>query len=492
MIELVFDIFESTFSRRGCQDNRRSRRTRHIERKIVRRIHRHCPSLRNAPRTRLALPPRSRYDSNMRSIDVAVRDVPRHSRPPDDPLTTIREQEAAIARAQGERTRMLASLAQAGKDNEFLPEELAPELGCSPVSARHKLEQASELCGRLPATVETLCTGEIDWAKAVALADITRPLSTEQAADVEQWTLRQAANKPYAAFTACARRRVHRVDPNGAAERAETRRTGRRVWLRPLDEGICELGLQLPAELAIGAWQRIDALARQARSEGDTRSIAMVRADVTADLLLSERTDGAPAPTNDGANNGVPATDGAPTNGSGSSGGSPATRINVTVDIATLLGLRAEPATLHGYGPIDADTARTLAADATWRRIITDPADGTVVDVGRRSYRPPTELAERVVLRDQTCAFPGCPHPAETADLDHTVDWQHGGHTAENNLGALCRRHHRMKHDSDWELTQPEPGWFQWVSPRGKTYTTEPEPLTEPNSPPDSGDVPPF
>lgn len=411
----------------------------------------------------------------MRSIDVVVRDVPRHSRPPDDPLTTIREQEAAIARAQGERTRMLASLAQTGKDNEFLPEELAPELGCSPVSARHKLEQANELCGRLPATVETLCAGEIDWAKAIALADITRPLSTEQAADVEQWTLPRAANKPYAAFTACARRRVHRVDPNGAAERAETRRADRRVWLRPLDEGICELGLQLPAELAIGAWQRIDALARQARSEGDTRSIAMVRADVTADLLLSERTDGATANGSDSTN-----------------GGGPATRINVTVDIATLLGLRAEPATLHGYGPIDAGTARTLATDATWRRIITDPADGTVVDVGRRSYRPPAELAERVVLRDQTCAFPGCPHPAETADLDHTVDWQHGGHTAENNLGTLCRRHHRMKHDSDWELTQPEPGWFQWVSPHGKTYTTEPEPLTEPNSPADPGDVPPF
>lgn len=405
----------------------------------------------------------------MRSIDVVVRDVPTHPPPPNDPLAALREQEAAIARAQGERTRMLGALALAGEDNEFLPEELAVELGCSPVAARAKLEQASELCKRLPVTVKTLCAGKIDWAKVVALADITRAVSTEQAADVEQWTLHRAADKPYSAFTACARRRVHRVDPKGAAERAKTRRADRRVWLRPLDEGISELGLQLPAEVAIGAWQRVDALARQARSEGDIRSIAMVRADVVADLLLGERTSSATAGS-----------------------GRPTTRVNVTVDIATLLELRAEPATLHGYGPIDAGTARTLAADATWRRIITDPADGTVVDVGRRSYCPPAELAERVVLRDQTCVFPGCPHPAETADLDHTVDWQHGGHTAENNLGALCRRHHRMKHDSDWELTQPESGRFHWVSPRDKTYATETEPLTEPNSPVDSDEPPPF
>src|SRR5699024_8565669 len=244
----------------------------------------------------------------MRSTDVMIRDAPTHPRPPDDPLTTLREQEVAIARAQGERTRMLASLALADSDNESLPEELAPELGCSPATARHKLEQASELCERLPATVESLCAGKIDWAKAVAMADITRPLSRAQSAEVEEWTLQRAADKPYAAFTACARRQVHRVDPGGAGERARTRRTDRRVWLRPLDEGTSELGLQLPAELAIGAWQRVESLVRQARAAGDTRSIAMVRADVAADLLLSEHT---------------------------TSGGEQTTQINATIDILT-------------------------------------------------------------------------------------------------------------------------------------------------------------
>ena len=35
-----------------------------------------------------------------------------------------------------------------------------------------------------------------------------------------------------------------------------------------------------------------------------------------------------------------------------------------------------------------------LAAGGTWRRLVTDPASGTVVDVGRARYRPPAGLAD--------------------------------------------------------------------------------------------------
>lgn len=403
----------------------------------------------------------------MRSIDVVLVGEPH--RPAGDPLAAVREQEATVARAQGQRTRMLADLAITGEDNEFLPEELAAELGCSPVAARNKLEQARQLCQRLPETVDALCAGQIDWAKATALAEITRPLSAELAGEVEQWTLLRAANKPQAAFSACARRRVLRLDPDGAAERAAARRVERRVWLRPLEDGMAELGMTLPAEVATGAFQRIDHLARQTRFAGDSRGIDAARADVAADLLLGQRT-----------------------------GAGPSVRVNVTVDIVTLLGLRDEPAELHGYGPIDPATARNLATDATWRRLITDPETGLVLDIGRRSYRPPAALSDHIVLRDHTCVFPGCRRPAEADDLDHTQEWHHGGTTAADNLGALCRRHHRMKGESDWELSQSESGRFRWVSPQGKTYTTEPEPLhppeplPEPEPPPDQDEPPPF
>jgi Domain of unknown function (DUF222) len=49
--------------------------------------------------------------------------------------------------------------------------------------------------------------------------------------------------------------------------------------------------------------------------------------------------------------------------------------VHVTADIATLLGLSAEPGYLAGYGPIDPKLVRTLAEDATWQAMLTDLMD---------------------------------------------------------------------------------------------------------------------
>src|SRR5699024_2787342 len=114
--------------------------------------------------------------------------------------------------------------------------------------------------------------------------------------------------------------------------------------------------------------------------------------------------------------------------------------VNVTVPLTTLLGLTEEPGELAGYGPIDAGTARRLAADGTWRRIVTDPASGAVLDVGRTTYRPPADLDAHVRHRDQSCARPGCGASAFGCDLDHTVDFHRAGSrgaTSHDNLGPL-------------------------------------------------------
>ncbi len=56
----------------------------------------------------------------------------------------------------------------------------------------------------------------------------------------------------------------------------------------------------------------------------------------------------------------------------------PAARINLTIPLATLLGLADRPGDAHGLGPIDPDLARTLAASAatnprtTWCVTVTD------------------------------------------------------------------------------------------------------------------------
>ncbi|GIG37824.1 HNH endonuclease signature motif containing protein [Cellulomonas pakistanensis] len=161
----------------------------------------------------------------------------------------------------------------------------------------------------------------------------------------------------------------------------------------------------------------------------------------------------------------------------------PGAEVRVTISAATLLGLDDAPADLDGYGPIDAVAARALAAGGVWRRVVTDPRTGRVLDVGRERYRPTAALAELVRTRDRTCAFPGCTVPARRADLDHTVEYhpqpgappdQPLGRTDADNLGPLCRRHHRLKTDGGFRLRQIEPGLFEWLTPTGHRYLVRP------------------
>lgn len=198
----------------------------------------------------------------------------------------------------------------------------------------------------------------------------------------------------------------------------------------------------------------------------------------------------------DGFLTGIPA-DGLPT----VHGRSP--QIAVTVTATTLLGLNDQPGELAGYGPIDADTARQLAADptGTWRRILTDPASGQVLDYGHTTYRPPQHLTDHIVARDRTCRFSGCTVPARRCDLDHTHPWNDDGVTNADNLAALCRRHHRLKTERIWTYHLDSNARATWTSPTGYHYTTQPPPLSSGNSasaltsgPPDHPplDPPPF
>ena len=114
--------------------------------------------------------------------------------------------------------------------------------------------------------------------------------------------------------------------------------------------------------------------------------------------------------------------------------------IHVTVPLTTLMGLHDEPGDFAGYGPIPAPIARQIAADpdSTWRRLLTDPVSGTLLDYGRRTYRPPAPLAGFLRARDGECRYPGCRRPAVACEIDHVQPWQHGGTTSEDNLCCLC------------------------------------------------------
>jgi hypothetical protein len=126
-------------------------------------------------------------------------------------------------------------------------------------------------------------------------------------------------------------------------------------------------------------------------------------------------------------------------------------------------------------------TAMELAAAAPGLiRLLTHPETGAALSLGTARY-PNTALRTWLRQRDGTCRFPGCARAARRCDIDHTVDYQHGGETAHFNLAHLCPAHHRLKHMTGWTVEQlGQTGIIQWTSPTGKTYRTEPELHMEP------------
>lgn len=130
----------------------------------------------------------------------------------------------------------------------------------------------------------------------------------------------------------------------------------------------------------------------------------------------------------------------------------------------------AEVAELHGYGPITPDVARALTLGGTWQRLILDPASGALLDVGRKRYQPPAELATFVRERDGTCVRPGCSSPSQSCQLDHVVPWLGGGETTADNLASLCGLDHAVKTLGAFQLRRLAEGVFQWRTPTGHVY----------------------
>ena len=91
-----------------------------------------------------------------------------------------------------------------------------------------------------------------------------------------------------------------------------------------------------------------------------------------------------------------------------------------------------------------------------------------------RGYQPSDTLRHLVQVRDGTCTFPPCSRHARESDFEHAVPYDKGGRTCACNGGARSRRCHRVKQSPGWTVTQPQPGWHQWTTPSGRTYTQGP------------------
>ncbi|MBB1058600.1 HNH endonuclease, partial [Dietzia sp. B19] len=123
--------------------------------------------------------------------------------------------------------------------------------------------------------------------------------------------------------------------------------------------------------------------------------------------------------------------------------------------------------TLAGYGPITRHTAEELQRDARRRvNALSELADPDTA--AARRHTPSEALARFCRGRDGTCVFPGCQTSAEKSDLDHIVPFDHdhpdqSGHTTCDDLGTLCRFHHRLKTDGVWAYYRETDGSYVWI-----------------------------
>lgn len=430
-------------------------------------------------------------------------------------------------------------------------DELAMRLAWSRPAANRLVRDGRALENELLLVADAVRAGLVDTPKLRVLTDRLHDRPGELAWAVQEQVLPAAGTRTPSQLAADVDRALLQVDPEDAADRLARATASRRVCHpKTLPDGMAGIWAVLPAADAVRADATLEATARAARALGDLRTLDQLRADAFTDLacgnaLLAGAALGAATLTASEsrssralaeggisvADAGVAADDdrsgdddetidddvtAAPVDSSEQTAQLPArapsiriprVRIDVTVSLSTLMGLDEAPGELAGFGPISAEQARALAAGGVWRRLVTDPLSGAVLDVGRTRYRPPRPLAEHVMARDGTCAAPSCSVPAHRCDLDHTVEY-HGlpangspgpGATSADNLGPLSNRCHRLKTDGGFTLRQVAAGVFEWRTPAGLAYRVTPgdhgrtERLTARSTPnPGYPDEPPF
>ena len=151
---------------------------------------------------------------------------------------------------------------------------------------------------------------------------------------------------------------------------------------------------------------------------------------------------------------------------------------HLVIDLATLRGEAEHPCLLDGSAipaPMGRDLARSVRA---WRRIVTDPVTGHLLDYGRRVYLPPA-LVTFIHARDGQCTAPYCQRRSSRCQMDHRIPYPDGPSDTAN-CGDLCDRHHPLKTDGYLSITDGHrDGSMTWDTMWGQQVETEPRPYLD-------------
>jgi len=356
-------------------------------------------------------------------------------------------------------------------------EDIAAALRLSGGTAQMRIDVARTLVNHLPNTCSALAMGEISASHATVIAKETATAIRDGMSEfaiyqIEESALAHAEFHTPAQVANKVRTTIAQLAPEEFEQVVDRARETRRVSCYNEADGMATVVAILPAQDAQTVMKSIEAyILKMNEVDEKNRSTTPDAATDTWSLLSADnkRADALTSILSQALASNVDVV-------------RPHRRpvtVNVTIDLPTLLGLAENPGQLSGYGAIPASVARELASDATWKRFITDPQTGNLLDYGREKYEPPQALVDFLLARDRTCRFPGCRQPASRSDIDHAQSWETGGETKPENLGLLCRRHHRLKTHGRWDLVSNIDGSCEWTSPVGKKYFVPARPIDE-------------
>lgn len=418
-----------------------------------------------------------------------------------DTLRGLRDEVAAfdraIAAAEAARVRVLARAVDLvddvltgaptrAREADMVVRTVASEIAVaahvSDRSLQRQMGEAALLVGDYPATLAAWEDGRITRGHVRAVQDAGAILPAENRHPFDQSAAEICTEDTAGRVGTRLRLLAEQVHPVSTQERHDAAHATRSVKVIRDTDGMSTLMIAIPSLFADAVHDR---LTRQARVivdsrknppaglddaqlavvTTDTRTMDQLRADLAVDMLLTGH------PTTDPTR-----TDHGPGGLSGAGGLSAGllaaiqAKVQIVVPVLSLLGVTDEPATLEGTGPIDAATARELAAGSRspWERILTHPISGAVLATD--TYQRPAAMDRHLRARDRHCRFPGCRTPAIRCEVDHTIDYARGGPTDTRNLAHLCQRHHTMKQFTPWRVRQLPDGILEWTSPAGTVY----------------------
>jgi hypothetical protein len=290
--------------------------------------------------------------------------------------------------AIGEFTRR----AGASPHGQFAADELAFELHMSQPSAAGQMEFAADVAQRLPKTFAALGAGQIHPVHLRIIEEETRILTDADAAKADAILAEAAPGKTFGELRYAARKLVLKLDPDAIKKRKEAAK--RDAHVRRFREESGNAGMvarELPSDEVLASWQHVEQRALDLRAAGVPGTLQDLRVRAYLDLLQERDSRAAPEGPADsgpdqpppdtsppGPQNGPEGPDGprGPGGNGGPAGPGPAPRpapgvgpslaalVTITIPLTTYQGRSDTPGDAAGYGPLDGDDARDLAAAA--------------------------------------------------------------------------------------------------------------------------------